>query len=236
MTTCHVALAALLATSSLAPARAQTTPEGVDTETSVQAAVELTRQAMKTPDGTRVEVVPGRLDPRLRLAPCRKVEPYLPPGSAPWGRTRVGLRCTSGTVAWNVYLPVTVHVWAPAWVSRTALAAGATLEAGDLELAETDIAAHPSPTHDRIEALVGRQLNNALPPGTAVREQHLKARRWFAAGETVTVLAGGQGYAVSVTGQAMSAGQEGQPVRVRTDGGRVLLAWPVGDNRVEVRQ
>src|ERR1035441_8107145 len=28
--------------------------------------------------GHRVEVVIGQLDPRLHLAPCRRVEPYLP--------------------------------------------------------------------------------------------------------------------------------------------------------------
>ncbi|NZD58911.1 hypothetical protein HZU83_19715 [Sphaerotilus montanus] len=43
-----------------------------------------------------MEVLPGQLDPRLRLAPCQQIDAYLPPGSTPWGRTRVGLRCPSG--------------------------------------------------------------------------------------------------------------------------------------------
>ncbi|MEY8879139.1 MAG: flagellar biosynthesis protein FlgA, partial [Leptothrix sp. (in: b-proteobacteria)] len=58
----------------------------------------------------RVEVSTGQLDPRLHLAPCQKIEPYVPAGQRLWGRTRVGLRCTAGPVRWNVYLPVTVQV------------------------------------------------------------------------------------------------------------------------------
>lgn len=201
----------------------------------VQDALSLTRSGIKAPGGARIEVVAGQLDPRLRLAPCRKVDPYLPPGAPPWGRTRVGLRCSSGPVAWNVYLPVTVKVWAQALVTRSALAAGAPIAAQDLESAEVDLAAETSPTFHQAEELLGRQLSLSLPPGTAIRAMHLRTRSWFAAGEQVTVIVGGTGYAVSASGQALSQGLEGQPVRVRTDAGRVITAWPVGENRVEVR-
>ena len=49
--------------------------------------------AVLAPKGARVQALPGALDPRLNLAPCTRVEPYLPAGVPPWGRTRVGLRC-----------------------------------------------------------------------------------------------------------------------------------------------
>ena len=202
----------------------------------LQDALALTRSGIKAPQGARLEVIPGRLDPRLRLAPCRKVEPYLPAGSPPWGRTRVGLRCVSGAVPWNVYLPVTVQVWAPALVTRAALANSATLTVDDLVVSDVDVAAESSPTHQNTADLVGRQLSTALPPGTAVRAHHLRIRSWFAAGETVTVLTAGTGFGISTSGQAMTQGLEGQPVRVKTDNGRVLTAWPVGENRVELRQ
>jgi flagella basal body P-ring formation protein FlgA len=44
----------------------------------------------------RTEIELGELDSRLRLAPCAKVEPFLPPGARLWGKTRLGLRCTEG--------------------------------------------------------------------------------------------------------------------------------------------
>ncbi len=203
----------------------------------VQAAVKLVQDGgSRLPDRSRLEVIPGTLDARLRLAPCQKIQPYLPAGAPPWGRTRVGLRCTSGPVAWNVYVPVTVKVWAPVWTTRSAMAAGAVLQADDLVLVEGDLAEHPSPSHREQQELLGRQLAQALPPGTVVRDMHLRTRSWFQSGEQVTLVATGPGYGVSATGQALSQGLEGQVVRVRTDSGRIVLGWPVAENRVELRQ
>lgn len=59
----------------------------------------------------RVEVALGGADPRLKLAPCEKVQTYVPEGSRLWGKSRVGLRCEQGAVRWNVFVPVTVRVW-----------------------------------------------------------------------------------------------------------------------------
>lgn len=88
----------------------------------------------------RLEVILGKLDPRLKLAPCEKVRAFLPEGTRLWGRTRVGLRCEQGAVRWNVYWPVTVKVWAPALVAVGPLHAGATITEADLRIAEVDLA------------------------------------------------------------------------------------------------
>ena len=60
------------------------------------------------------------------------------------------------------------------------------------------------------------------------------ARAQFVAGDTVQVLARGNGFVVGGEGQAMGPGIEGREVRVRTESGRVLTGVPVGDRRVEV--
>jgi flagellar basal body P-ring formation protein FlgA len=187
-----------------------------------------------TPGAVRVEIEPGRLDPRLRLAPCERIEPYLPPGVRVWGRSRIGLRCVQGQAAWNVYLPVTVKVFAPAWVAAGTLPAGTELQPGQLRQAEVDWAAATTPPLADAAALLGRQLARPLPDGAAVRLADLKQRQWFAAGDTVQLVARGAGFSVGGEGQAMSPGIEGQTVRVRTDNGRVLSGLAVGRNRVEV--
>jgi flagellar basal body P-ring formation protein FlgA len=186
------------------------------------------------PGTARVEIEPGRLDPRLRLAPCDRIEPYLPAGARVWGRSRVGLRCVEGPAAWNVSLPVTVKVFAPAWVLAAPLPAGSVLQAEHLRQAEVDWAAAPTPPLVDLSRLVGRQLSRPLPAGAPVRGADLRQRQWFGAGDTVQIIARGQGYSVGGTGQAMSAGIEGQPVRVRIDNGRVLTGQAVGQNQVEV--
>lgn len=182
----------------------------------------------------RVVVEPGALNARLRLAPCARIEPYLPPGVRAWGRSRIGLRCTEGPTPWNVYLPVTVKVFAPAWVLGAPLAAGQVLQPGQLQRAEVDWAAAATPPLADAAQLVGRQLARALPAGAPLRAADLRQRQWFAAGDTVQLVAHGKGFSVGGRAQAMGPGIEGRPVRVRTDNGRVLSGLPVGQGRVEV--
>jgi len=183
---------------------------------------------------SRVEVSLGTLDPRLKLAPCDKVEPYLPPGVRLWGKSRIGLRCTRGPSAWNVYLPITVKAWGHALVARTVLPAGSVLAANDLAQAEVDLAEDPSVAMSDAASAVGRTLQLAMLPGQSLRKAHLKARQWFAAGETVQVLAQGPGFSAISSGEALTAGIEGQSARVRTEGGRVLVGQPVAENRMEL--
>jgi flagella basal body P-ring formation protein FlgA len=184
--------------------------------------------------GMRVEVEVGQLDPRLRLAPCQRVEPYLPAGAKPWGRTRVGLRCLQGPTPWNVYLPVTVKVFGRALVAGAALPAGSVLAAQDLREEEVDFAAGPGSAITDAAVAVGRALARPLAAGEALRATDLKARQYFAAGQTVQVVAVGDGYQVSSEGQALSPGLEGRLVRVRTDSGRVVSGVAVAENRVEI--
>ena len=182
----------------------------------------------------RVEVVVGRIDPRLRLAPCRRIEPYLPTGIRLWGKSRIGLRCAEGPSAWNVYLPITVKVFGRALVVPAGAPAGSVLVAGDLAEAEVDLAEDWSAAIVDPERVVGRTLAQALKPGQTVRQGHLKLRQWFVAGDTVKVIAVGAGFALESEGQALSNGIEGQPARVRTESGRVVTGQPSAERRLEV--
>jgi flagella basal body P-ring formation protein FlgA len=151
-----------------------------------------------------------------------------------WGRTRIGLRCSEGPTRWNVFLPVTIQVWAPAMVLATPLPAGARLTDSQLLRAEVDWGSAALPVFVQAEALVGRTLARAMPAGQALHGGDLQARQWFAMGETVRIVASGDGFSITAEGQALSAGLEGQAARVRTDSGRVLVGRAVGERRVEV--
>lgn len=191
-------------------------------------------QAAPAQAGLRVELSVGQLDPRLRLAPCTRIEPYLPPGARPWGRTRVGLRCVDGESRWNVYLPVTVHLWANAPVLREPRPTGHLLEDADFTVAEVDWAERTDAPLLESEAYVGRNLARPLAAGQPVRSTDIQRRQWFAAGDTVQVIARGRGYSVSSQGQALSRGLEGQTVRVRTTSGRIVSGTAVAEHRVEL--
>lgn len=183
----------------------------------------------------RVEVLTGRLDARLRLAPCEQVTPYLPNGARLWGKTRVGLRCVKGITPWNVYLPITVNVFGPALVSSAALPAGHVLAAEDFRQAEINLAEDTlNPPVTDVALLLGRTLAKPLTPGQSLRERSLKARQWFAAGERVQIRVAGPGFAVAASGEAVTAGMEGQPARVRTESGRVVSGMPVAERQLEI--
>lgn len=182
----------------------------------------------------RVDVEIGALDPRLHLAPCEKVDTYVPQGFWLWGKTRVGLRCERGTTHWNVYLPVTVHVWGKALVAASMLPAGARLQPGDLREVEVDLAADSSPALRKMDDAVGRQLVRGMQPGESLRQSYLRPRRWFAAGDPVELEIHGRGFVVKADATALGPGDENQCVRVRTDSGRLVCGQAIGEHLVQV--
>jgi len=184
--------------------------------------------------GLRAEVVMGNLDNRLRLAPCQAIEPYLPPGTRLWGRSRIGLRCADGVTRWNVYVPVTIKAFGPAWVVKAPVAAGETLTQDHAELTEVDWAAHPSPVLATPGRWVGQTTAYALSPGQTLRENTVRAQTAFEAGSPVKVVSGGLGFAVSVTGQAITEGRVGETARVRLPNGKVINGVVRPDQTVEV--
>jgi flagella basal body P-ring formation protein FlgA len=233
-------LALALGLAPLLPAVAQVTPgpatalDAAWTARVEQLATQAARAAFGANPQVRVEVVAGQLDPRLKLAPCQRVDIYLPVNQRAWGRSRVGLRCLEGAVAWNVYLPLTVKVFAPALVASQALAAGTVLQAEHLRPAEVDWAAAESPVVALPASALGRTLAHGLAAGAALRDADLRKRQWFAVGDTVRVLAVGRGFTVAGEGVALTPGLEGQPARVRTEGGRLVTGVAAGERRVEV--
>lgn len=178
----------------------------------------------------RMEVSVGELDSRLRLAPCARVEPYIPVGSRLWGKTRLGVRCLDGAIKWNVFLPVTVKAFGNAWVIKGDVAAGAMLTENDAMLAEVDWAEEASPIASNPAQWLGQVASRALTTGLPLRQSMIRPAQVFQAGAQVRVVAQGTGFQVVSDGQALSAGVIGQPARVKLDSGRIM-SGVVLDNR-----
>ena len=181
----------------------------------------------------RMEVSVGTLDSRLRLAPCARVEPYLPAGARLWGRTRLGLRCVDGPTRWNVFLPITVKAFGPAWVLAGNVGTGAVMSEHDAIEAEADWAAEPAAIVANPKDWVGQTATRPLSAGQALRQNMVRAPDLFKAGSAVRVVVQGPGYAVTSSGQAMSAGAQGQNVRVRMANGRIIGGTVLEDGTIE---
>lgn len=191
-------------------------------------------QASATPGNARIEVVLGTLDSRLKLAPCKKVRAYWPAGQRAWGAGRVGMRCELGSVHWNVYWPVVVKAWVHGVVAMAPLSAGKVISLDDLRLAEVDLSARPSAVVIRPADVLGRTLARGVLAGQALRSDDFRARRYFAPGEPVELTVRGDGFQVAGQGTAITAGEEGQCARIRTDSGRIICGTPVGERRAEI--
>lgn len=182
----------------------------------------------------RMEVSIGALDSRLRLAPCARVEPYLPVGARLWGRTRLGLKCVDGPSAWNVFLPVTVKAFGPAWVLNGNVAQGTALTTDDAMEAEVDWAAETAPVMANPDMWVGQVAARQLVAGQPLRQNMVRPPQLFKAGAQVKVVANGPGYAVSSSGLALMAGAAGQIVRIKMDNGKIVNGTVSENGTVDV--
>jgi flagella basal body P-ring formation protein FlgA len=182
----------------------------------------------------RMEVVVGELDRKLRLAACQEVEPYLPPGTRLWGKTRLGLRCLRGEVKWTVFLPITVRAFGPAWAIKGGVAQGSLLTEADAMQVEVDWAELNSPIIANLPDWVGQTAARTLGTGQAIRQDMVRPTQVFQAGEQVRVVASGGGFEIATSGFAVSSGVVGQTARVRMDNGRVLTGQVVEGRTVRL--
>lgn len=227
------ALGCVLSTARASSPAAATNAPGIDAALAERVQQVAHDAARTRAADVRVQVEIGRLDPRLKLAPCARITPFLPAGARPWGATRIGLRCDDGA-RWSVYLPLRVKVFAPALVLAQALPAGTVLEAAHLARAEIDLAAAPGTALQRESLALGRALNRPLPAGAALRQGDLRPRQWFAAGDTVRIVARGTGYLAVSEGQALGPGLDGQSARARTETGRIVTGRVSGPRQLEL--
>lgn len=190
--------------------------------------------AQQPVQGLRPEVLIGQLDSRLQLAPCTRVEPYLPTGTRLWGRTRIGLRCVQGPVTWNVFLPITVRAWGPAWTVTQPVSAGTRLTQNDLELTEMDWAQSVVPVLSNQADWLGLEATRHLVPGQILRQGMVRPPQVFTAGTQIRVLIRGQGFQLVATGSALSHGHLGQNARIRMPNRQVLTGTVVDAETVEM--
>jgi flagella basal body P-ring formation protein FlgA len=186
------------------------------------------------PNGGEIEVVVGEPDPRLKLAPCDRLEPFVPSGARLIGRTSLGVRCLAGA-NWVVYVPVQIKLFVEAWVAARPIARGQALLADDARLERIDIAPLNGNALLPDMPLVGKTTSRALAPGEPLRRDALRSPPVVQAGDAVQVLALGTGFAAQSPGKALTAAAEGQTAQVALPGGRVLSGVARPGGVIEVR-
>jgi flagella basal body P-ring formation protein FlgA len=167
----------------------------------------------------RVEVSVGNPNTRLQLAPCARMEPFIPAGARLWGRTTLGLRCVEGAT-WQVFIPVQVKIFAPAPVAARSLPQGQPVTAADLQMEEVEVTRFPAGAFVDPAQLADKQLSRAVAAGQPLLRDYFRARPVLAQGDTVKLVYQGKNFMISSQGRALSHAVDGQTVTVVTESGR----------------
>lgn len=186
------------------------------------------------PGGGEVEVVVGELDPRLALAPCARYEPFVPAGAKLWGRSSLGVRCVEGA-NWTVFVPIEVRVWGTVQVAARPIARGRPIAADDVRIDRVDLTRIAGAIYGADESLDGNVAVRAIAAGEPLRRDLFRPPPIMAAGDPVTVVYDGNGFAISIEGKALASAGDGQSVRVAIATGRILTGVARTGNVVVVK-
>lgn len=182
----------------------------------------------------RVDVVVGEIDRRLQLAPCQRIEPYLPANTRFAGRVNLMLRCIEGA-NWNVTLPVTVRIFGHALVTTRSLSTNEVVQPTDVQPQEVELSRDPGTAVTGIGQLEQRLLTRPVAAGTVLRQEWFRVQPVIAAGDMIKVIATGNGFTVTSDGQALNPATEGQTVRIKTESGRVISGTARSGRIAEIR-
>lgn len=181
----------------------------------------------------RFDIEVGELDPRLNLAPCQAMEPFVPPGAQLWGATRLGIRCVQGAT-WRVTVPVNIRVWGTALQLTRAVPAGQPVSELDVEEADVELSRLPVGSWLAREQLEGKIASRALTPGTVLRQGDVRQPMTIASGDLVTIVLRGNGFSISGEGKALGPAAPGQSLRVQAASGKILQGTVRSGRQVEV--
>lgn len=180
----------------------------------------------------QVRITMGRLDVE-RLPSCSAHEAFTPPGTRLSGRTHIGVRCLGPNI-WSVLVPVQIAVTGNYVVTTRPLAAGQSVQPGDVATLSGDIASLPTGVISNPAEAVGKSLRNSLAAGQPLRSDQLVSPLVIRQGQTVRVISRGTGFAVSSEGRALNNATEGQVAQVRMSSGQTVSGIALGDGTVEI--
>ncbi len=171
------------------------------------------------------------IDQRIALPACENLEAFLPPGSQLMGKTAIGVRCLAKN-GWSIFIQVQIKVRLKLLVSTQLLPLGHTLLAQDLILQSSD-APHTAGLTDSDQA-IGKVLRYSIAAGQMLREDMLRAPFIVTQGQTVQLLAQGDGFNIHNEGTALGNASAGQAVQVRIGIRRVVSGVARSNGMVEI--
>lgn len=181
----------------------------------------------------KTSIAAGPLEPRLHLPRCGSIEYFVPPGSRLWGSSNVGVRCAAPS-PWTVYVPLTVKVTADIVFAARPLITGQKLAEADILLKSGDLTQFSAGVITDPQQAVGKTATSSVPAGYPLRLDMLRASLVIQQGQSVRIVAQGQGFQVNSEGKAQHNAAAGQIVSVRLPSGKIIKGTARENGVVEV--
>ena len=181
----------------------------------------------------QVKISVGKLDSRLNLNACNALEPFIPTGSRIWGKTTVGVRCSSPS-NWTIYIQADISVIGNYLVSAAPLAQGQQISENQLSIATGDLTKLPNGIITDSSQAIGKTVAMSIPAGTPLRMDALRVQAAIQQGQSVKLVSSGNGFEVSAEGRALTTANAGQSVQIRMGNGQVISGIARSDGIVEV--
>jgi flagellar basal body P-ring formation protein FlgA len=181
----------------------------------------------------KVTVTVGNVDQRMKLAACPAPEAFLMPGTKPWGKTTVGVRCAAPS-PWTVYIQANVSVLGNYIAAAAPVPQGQPIVESQLATVQGDLTTLPASIATDKAQVLGRTSNIAISAGMPLRLDSLRIKPVVQTGQLVRLVSSGPGFKVSAEAKAVANAADGQVVQVRTAGGQNISGIARAGGMVEV--
>lgn len=176
----------------------------------------------------------GKIDNRITLPNCAKLEPFIPIGGRLWGNSSVGVRCNS-PASWTIYVQADIQVMANVIHVARPLAPGRPLTIDDVTPKNVNLTQMPEGIFTEPSQVIGKIPTTSLATGQPLRQHMLRLPHIIVRGQKVKLHVQGRGFVVSSEGHALSDAAEGQIVQVRNVSGRIISGFAQPNAIVNVR-
>ncbi len=143
------------------------------------------------------------------------------------------MRC-AGAKPWTLYLQSKITVQGTYYVAARALAPGDVLTAADLTPRDGDLTMLPLAIVTDPSQAVGGTALMRVAIGLPLRQDMLRSASAVSIGQTVRVVAAGQGFTISSEGSVLNNAGPGQQVRVRMAAGQIVTGVVKDAGTVEI--
>lgn len=191
----------------------------------------LQQQTLGLPGKINITVAPTF--PR-GLAACTTLEPFMPTGARLWGTTSVGVRC-AGAKPWTLYLQARIAIESTYYLAARQIEAGTVVTAQDLLARNGDLSNLPRAIITDPSQAIGSTTLTRISAGMPLRQDLLKSASAVTIGQTVRVVAQGQGFQISSEGSVMNNAGPGQQVRVKMAGGQIISGIVMDGATVQIQ-